>query len=106
MPTPATVTRSYTAVTPKIVCNIRIMGAYSLDAAMTQADTEQNTTTRISDYNAIEQQVVWQGAWIPYDQPEALWLQRTWVHGFGLSSLDIMPDINWPSVYIAAHSSS
>lgn len=35
MPTPASVTRSYTAVAPKIAGNIRIMGAYSLDAAMT-----------------------------------------------------------------------
>jgi oligopeptide transport system substrate-binding protein len=77
----------------------------SLDALMTQADGEQNTTTRMADYNTIEQQAVWQSPWIPYDQPEALWLQRPWVHGFGLNSLLLMPDINWPSVYIAAHGS-
>ena len=78
----------------------------SLDAPMAQADTEQDATKRIADYNTIEQQVIWQSAWIPYDQPEAIWLQRSWVHGFGLSSLDIMSDINWPSVYIADHSGS
>ena len=78
----------------------------SLDALMAQADTEQDATKRIADYNNIEQQVIWQSAWIPYDQPEAIWLQRSWVHGFGLSSLEIMPDINWPSVYIADHSGS
>jgi peptide/nickel transport system substrate-binding protein/oligopeptide transport system substrate-binding protein len=78
----------------------------ALDRLMDQADINTNQAARMQQYNVIEQQLVNASPEIPYNQAKAYWLQRSWVHGFGLNSLQIMPDINWPSVYILDHSSS
>jgi ABC-type oligopeptide transport system substrate-binding subunit len=56
--------------------------------------------TRAQDYNQIEQQIVAQVPWIPFMQEKAKWRLRSWVHGFTLNSLAVMPDISWPSVYV------
>jgi peptide/nickel transport system substrate-binding protein/oligopeptide transport system substrate-binding protein len=78
----------------------------ALDRLMLQADINTNQTARMQQYNVIEQQLVNASPEIPYDQAKWYWLQRSWVHGFGLNSLQIMPDINWSGVYILDHSAS
>jgi peptide/nickel transport system substrate-binding protein/oligopeptide transport system substrate-binding protein len=72
----------------------------ALDAEMAKADVEQDPVTRAQDYNQIEQQIVAQVPWIPFMQEKAKWRLRSWVHGFTLNSLAVMPDISWPSVYV------
>ncbi len=74
-----------------------------LDHLMDQADVNTDQNARMQQYNTAEQDVVNLSPWIPYAQGKWFWLQRSWVHGFGLNALEIMPDINWPSVYIADH---
>ena len=94
--------------TPQIAAGNNLTGFSSqvLDKLMGQADINTNQTARMQQYNVIEQQLVDASPEIPYNQAKAYWLQRSWVHGFGLNSLQLMPDINWPGVYILDHSAA
>jgi peptide/nickel transport system substrate-binding protein/oligopeptide transport system substrate-binding protein len=74
-----------------------------LDALLSAADVQSNFTKRMQLYNQAEQQVVNQSIWIPYQQTKSYWRVRTYVHGFGFSSIGLMEDINWPKVYITQH---
>jgi ABC-type oligopeptide transport system substrate-binding subunit len=74
-----------------------------LDALMNQADAEQDPTKRLSEYNAIEQELVNLCAWIPYAQELRAWRVRPWVHGFTLNAVLLMEDGDWPNVYLTAH---
>ncbi len=76
----------------------------NLDQLMDQADEDtQNSTQRMNEYHAIEQDVVNLCAWIPLDQEKTSWRLRPWVQGFGLNQVLLMEDVDWPNVYIEAH---
>lgn len=75
----------------------------NLDKLMQQADTELNASKRMALYNQVEQMVVNEVPWIPYEQSKSFWRMRPWVRGFGLNSVGVMVDIAWPNVYIASH---
>lgn len=74
-----------------------------LDALFAKADQEQNVATRMQEYNQAEQEIVNLCGWIPYDQDKLFWRLRTWVHGFGLNSLQLILPSDWANVYITAH---
>jgi peptide/nickel transport system substrate-binding protein/oligopeptide transport system substrate-binding protein len=74
-----------------------------LDQLMASADAEPNTTKRLGEYNLAEQQVINSVAWIPFEQGKFYWRQRTWVRGFGLNALQLIPDTGWSSVAILDH---
>src|SRR5262249_19616061 len=75
----------------------------NLDRQLEQADKTVDQAARMQLYNNIEQQVVNLVPWIPFEQTKFYWFQRPWVRGFGLNSLQLMPDINWANVYILDH---
>ncbi|HEX8982544.1 MAG TPA: peptide ABC transporter substrate-binding protein [Ktedonobacterales bacterium] len=75
----------------------------NLDTKMKNADVEQNLANRMTLYNEVEQAVVDQAAWIPFQQVKSYWRVRSYVHGFGFNSIGQMVDINWPKVYVAEH---
>ena len=74
-----------------------------MDALMDAADANQNPTQRMTQYHQVEQYMVNQVAWIPFDQEKTSWRLRPWVQGFGLNPVLIMEDIDWPNVSIVAH---
>jgi oligopeptide transport system substrate-binding protein len=74
-----------------------------LDKLMDQADAELNPALRVTEYNAIEQDMVNLCAWIPYAQERFSWRLRPWVSGFRLNELLIMEDVDWPYVSISMH---
>jgi oligopeptide transport system substrate-binding protein len=75
----------------------------ALDKLMTEADTEQNSVTRMAEYNQAEQAAVDLVPWIPYGQDKQYWRQRSWVHGFGLNALQLVIPTTWANVYITSH---
>ncbi len=75
----------------------------ALDKQMANADVEQDSAKRMQMYNQVEQAVVNQCLWIPFQQKQFLWRVRTYVHGFGFNPGGLMVDINWTKVYIAQH---
>ncbi|HTI13250.1 MAG TPA: peptide ABC transporter substrate-binding protein [Dictyobacter sp.] len=68
---------------------------------MAQADADQNPTTRMADYNKIEQQLVNDVAWMPMEQQEAFGVRKPCVQGWTNSSTGIMPANDWGKVYIS-----
>jgi oligopeptide transport system substrate-binding protein len=74
-----------------------------LDSLFTKADTDQNPTTRMQEYNQAEQEVVNLVPWIPYAQEKVTWRLRPWVYGFALNAVGSFPDLAWPLVKIYQH---
>ena len=79
--------------------NVMVDGANTL---MLKADAEQDPLQRMRDYNAAEQLLVVDIAWIPLYQTKIWWQTRPNVHNysvasFGLTTLDV-----WPTIYLAA----
>ncbi len=75
----------------------------SLDKLLSTADTELDPGKRMAEYNQAEQFVSDNVAWIPFQQDIFYWRQRPWVRGFGLNSLQLIPDVNWTNVAILQH---
>jgi peptide/nickel transport system substrate-binding protein/oligopeptide transport system substrate-binding protein len=83
--------------------NIENVSNTAMDKLMDEADTNQSPAQRMSEYNQVEQYMVTQVSWIPFDQEKTSWRVRPWVQGFGLNAELIMEDVDWPNVYIEAH---
>ena len=83
--------------------NLESVHSPAMDALMDSADANQNPAQRMTQYNQVEQYMVNQVAWIPFDQEKTSWRLRPWVQGFGLNPLLIMEDVDWPNVSIEAH---
>ncbi|HET8905946.1 MAG TPA: peptide ABC transporter substrate-binding protein [Ktedonobacterales bacterium] len=81
------------------------IGNVTVDQAntlMLKADAEVDPLQRMRDYNAAEQLLVVNIAWIPLYQTKVWWQTKPTVRNyaltsFGLTSLDV-----WPTIYIAA----
>jgi peptide/nickel transport system substrate-binding protein/oligopeptide transport system substrate-binding protein len=69
---------------------------------MLKADAEQDTLQRMRDYNAAEQLLVVDIAWVPLYQSKVWWQARPAVHNYSISSFGLTPLDIWPSVYFAA----
>jgi oligopeptide transport system substrate-binding protein len=73
----------------------------ALQVLMGQADVIQNQNKRFKEYNAIEQQLVNDVAWIPMEQQVAAGLHKPCVWGFRHTAMGIMPPDDWAQVYIS-----
>jgi oligopeptide transport system substrate-binding protein len=73
----------------------------ALQVRMDQADVLQNQSQRFKEYNAIEQQLVNDVAWIPMEQQLASGLRKPCVRGFRHTAMGLMPPDDWTNVYIS-----
>ncbi len=66
---------------------------------MANADAEADPTQQMRDYQAAEQLLVTQVAWIPLTQTQLTWRVRSWTQGYALDAMgmpaiyDVMPNI-------------
>ena len=80
--------------------NVSVRDANSL---MQRADLEADQAQRRLDYQASEQLLVTQVAWVPLDQPKLWWEARTYVHGYSEDAVGLTPLDGWEGVSIASH---
>ncbi len=73
----------------------------ALQQEMAQADMLQNFSLRARLFNAIEEQLARETAWIPLFQSSYNYLQNPAVHGLGVNPLGIIDPEDWNSIYIA-----
>jgi peptide/nickel transport system substrate-binding protein/oligopeptide transport system substrate-binding protein len=66
-------------------------------------NTAAEKAARIQAYQQIEQSLVDEVAWIPYDQAETLYRVRSYVTNFQLPANGFLSDQDWADIYIAAH---
>jgi len=67
---------------------------------MENADVDQNPTTRFAAYNAAEQALVNDVAWLPMEQVTATFLVKPCVTGFVVDHQDLTPPNDWGGTYI------
>jgi ABC-type oligopeptide transport system substrate-binding subunit len=70
---------------------------------MRQADADQNTVRRLSEYNQAEQSLVTNVATIPLFQFTWVYMVRPYVTNFQETALDGVSSNTWQRVYIARH---
>jgi oligopeptide transport system substrate-binding protein len=73
------------------------------NSLMIRADGETETTARILDYQAAEQLLVNQVAWVPLDQEKVWWESAPYVEGYLVAPSDQTPLLAWQDIYIAHH---
>jgi oligopeptide transport system substrate-binding protein len=81
---------------------------HSTDAAAQQAvqkqleaaDVNQNQTARFAAYNAAEQSLVNDVAWLPMEQVTVNYLLKPCVKGFSFDHQDLIPPNDWGNTYI------
>ncbi|GHO62478.1 peptide ABC transporter substrate-binding protein [Ktedonobacter sp. SOSP1-52] len=71
---------------------------------MLQADVNQNTTERLAQYNQIEQQLVDDAAWIPFDQRASSYVLKPCVQGIVDNAQGILPPQQWANIYKSSDS--
>ena len=81
-------------------------GNVSVDAAnplLQRADAEQDAVQRMKDYNAAEQLLVANVAWIPLYQAKLWWETPNYVSGFSIGVMAQTPPDVWQTAYIIKH---
>ncbi len=84
--------------------NAGSVSAPDANTLMANADAEADPTQQARDYQAAEQLLVTQVAWIPLAQTRLLWRTRSWAQGFALDAMgapaiyDVIPNI-----FLTAH---
>jgi peptide/nickel transport system substrate-binding protein/oligopeptide transport system substrate-binding protein len=73
----------------------------ALQVRMEQADVLQDQNKRFKEYQAIEQQLVNDVAWIPMEQQLAVGLLKPCVKGFRRTAMGLMPPDDWADIYIS-----
>ncbi len=68
---------------------------------MLKADAEEDPLQRMRDYNAAEQLLVVDIAWIPLYQTKAWWQTQSRIHNYTVASFGLTPLDVWTSVYIS-----
>ncbi len=66
-------------------------------------NTAQQRTARYAAYAKIEQDLVNEVAWLPYDQQQMLYRLQPYVKGFVLPENGFLTDQQWSNVFITAH---
>lgn len=69
---------------------------------MQKADAEEDPLQRIRDYNAAEQLLVVDIAWVPLYQTKVWWQTKPTVHNFTIASFGLTPLDLWPAVYLSS----
>jgi oligopeptide transport system substrate-binding protein len=75
----------------------------ALQQQMEQADAMNDQTARMKAYNAIEQQLVNDVAWLPMQQVITTYLLKPYVIGIVDNAQGLTPPNDWGSIYIAQH---
>lgn len=81
------------------------IGSVMVDQAntlMQKADAEEDQLQRARDYNAAEQLLVVNIAWVPLYQSKIWWQTRPNVRNFAITSFGLTPLDVWPAIYIAS----
>jgi oligopeptide transport system substrate-binding protein len=73
------------------------------NALMARADGEQDPVQRMKDYNAAEQMLVTQVAWMSLDQAKTFYEVRSYVKGYVIDAQGYVPLTAWQTMYIASH---
>jgi len=73
----------------------------ALQVRMEKADILQDQNQRFKEYNAIEQQLVNDVAWIPMEQQVAAGLRKPCVQGSHHSAMGIIQPDDWAKLYIS-----
>jgi peptide/nickel transport system substrate-binding protein/oligopeptide transport system substrate-binding protein len=73
----------------------------ALQVRMEKADILQDQNQRFKEYNAIEQQLVDDVAWLPMEQQVVAGLHKPCVWGFRHTAMGFMPPDDWANVYIS-----
>jgi oligopeptide transport system substrate-binding protein len=71
--------------------------------SLLQADSMPNGSARYAAYNAAEQKLVNDVAWLPMYQSIAVDVLKPWVHGFLFNSDLLVPPNDWGNIYITTH---
>jgi ABC-type oligopeptide transport system substrate-binding subunit len=79
--------------------NQRASEEQAVQDKLASADAEQDSTKRASLYNAAEQQIVNDVAWVPLYQSDALIAQNPKLHGYKTNALQITDPDSWSDVY-------
>jgi oligopeptide transport system substrate-binding protein len=69
--------------------------------ALEAADLNTNPTARLAAYNAAEQQLINDVAWMPMEQQLAFGLRKPCVQGFVPNALGLTPPEDWANIYIS-----
>jgi oligopeptide transport system substrate-binding protein len=70
---------------------------------MRQADVDQNSARRLSEYNQAEQLLVTDVAWIPLFQVKTFYVAQPYVTNYQVTGLGSPSSNTWQRVYIARH---
>jgi peptide/nickel transport system substrate-binding protein/oligopeptide transport system substrate-binding protein len=73
----------------------------ALQVRMENVDVLQDRTMRFKEYNAIEQQLVNDVAWIPMEQRQAFGLRKPCVRGSRHAAMGFLPPDEWALIYIS-----
>ena len=73
-------------------------------ALMLQADVNQNNTDRMAQYNKVEQQLVDDAAWIPFDQRTLSYVLKPCVQGIVDNAQNLTPPQDWAKIYKSSDS--
>jgi peptide/nickel transport system substrate-binding protein/oligopeptide transport system substrate-binding protein len=80
------------------------IGSVMVDQAntlMLKADAEEDPLQRMRDYNAAEQLLVVNIAWVPLYQTKAWWQTQPRVHNYAIASFGLTPLDLWTSVFLS-----
>ncbi len=86
-----------------VTSNTGLNAEIDIVAKMNAADAELDPAKRIQMYQQIEQQLVFQVAVIPLDQPKLIYRLQPYVKNFTYPPTQYVSDQSWSDVFIAAH---
>lgn len=70
---------------------------------LSAADTEKDSSKRITMYNDAEQQLVNDVAWLPMYQEATSYALKTYVEGYSFNATDLVPPFDWANIFITKH---
>jgi len=79
--------------------NERATEEQAVQAELAKADTEQDSTKRVSEYNDAEQKLANDVAWVPLYQSNVLVVQNPKLQGYKTNALQITDPYFWSNVY-------
>ncbi|MBA3826564.1 MAG: hypothetical protein H0X24_22020, partial [Ktedonobacterales bacterium] len=86
-----------------VASNTGLGAELDITTQMNTADAELDPAKRIQMYQQIEQQLVFQVAVIPTDQPKLIYRLQPYVTNFTLPATGYVSDQSWSDVFIVAH---
>ncbi len=73
------------------------------NALLAQADANQDTTSRMQQYNQAEQLFVNDVAWMPLSQGKTFYLTQSYVHNYSVTALGYPTLATWQQIYVDKH---